>query len=94
MSEPFTDNLKQRQKHIQHLHSLLKDPLCITSSTSLDDFSGQDILKPIIVEDLLPKSLSKISHRYISTSVVTDPVILMLTSGSSGNVKAVYLSYE
>lgn len=94
MSTPFTDNIEQRQKHIQHLHSLLKDPVCITSSTSLGDFSGQDILKPIIVEELLPKKSSEKSQRYVSTSAVTDPAIIMLTSGSSGNAKAVCLSHE
>lgn len=94
MSPPFTDNLEQRQKYIQHLQVLLQDPLCITSSTSLGDFLGQDVLRPIIVEDLLPKSSSEKSHRYVSTSTVTDPAILMLTSGSSGNAKAVCLSHE
>lgn len=94
LSTPFTDNIEQRQKHIQHLHSLLEDPLCITSSKSLGDFSGQDILKPIIVEDLLPKSSREKPQCYVSTNVVTDPAILMLTSGSSGNAKAVCLSHE
>jgi len=94
MSTPFTDNIEQRQKHIRHIHSLLKDPLCITSSTSFGDFSGQQILKPIIVEDLLLKSSSEESHSYVSTSGVTDPAILMLTSGSSGSAKAVCLSHE
>ncbi|KAK0509642.1 hypothetical protein JMJ35_008036 [Cladonia borealis] len=94
MSTPFTDNVEQRQKHIQHLHSLLKDPVCITSSTSLGDFSGQDTLKPIIVEGLLPRSSSEKPNRYISTSAVNDPAIIMLTSGSSGNAKAVCLSHE
>lgn len=94
MSTPFTDNIEQRQKHIQHLHSLLEDPLCITSFKSLGDFSGQDILKPIIVEDLLPKSSREKPQCYVSTNAVTDPAILMLTSGGSGNAKAVCLSHE
>ena len=94
MSTPFTDNIKQRQKHIQHLHSLLEDSPCITSSTSLGEFSGQDLLRPVVVEDLLQESSSEKSHRYGSTSAVTDPAILMLTSGSSGNSKAVCLSHE
>ncbi len=94
ISTPFTDNLEQRQKHIQHLHSLLQDPLCITSSISFGDFLGQDILKPIIVEGLLPESPNGEPHPYVSTGAVTDPAILMLTSGSSGNAKAVCLSHE
>lgn len=94
MSTPFTDNIEQRQKHLQHLHSLLKDPVCITSSASLGDFSGQDILKPSIVEQFLPRNSSEISQRYVSTSAVTDPAIIMLTSGSSGSAKAVCLSHK
>ena len=94
MSTPFTDNIEQRQKHIQHLHSLLEDSPCITSSTSLGDFSGQDILRPVVVEDLLQESSTERSHGYCSTRAVTDPAILMLTSGSSGNSKAVCLSHE
>ena len=94
MSTPFSDNIEQRRKHLQHLHNLLEDPPCITSSTSFDDFSGQDVLKPIIVEDLLQKRSSEKRLCYVSISVVTDPAILMLTSGSSGNAKAVCLSHE
>lgn len=94
MSTPFTDSNEQRQKHIRHLHGLLEDPLCITSSTSLGDFSGQEILKPIVVEDLLPNNSSEKPYGCVSTSTVTDPAIIMLTSGSSGNAKAVCLSHE
>ena len=93
MSTPFTDNLEQRQKHIQHLHDLFEGSPCITSSTSLDDFSGQAIIRPIVVEDLVQKASKKRSHSSGSPSEVTDPAILMLTSGSSGNSKAVCLSH-
>lgn len=93
LSTPFTDNIEQRQKHCQHLYGLLNDPHCITSFTSLGDFSGQDILKPIVVEDLSDGSSEK-PHRYVSPSAATDTAILMLTSGSSGNAKAVCLSHE
>ena len=94
MSTPFTNNIEQRQKHVQHLHSLLENSPCITSSSSLGDFSGQDILRPVVVEDLLKESSSERSHRYGSTSAVTDPAVLMLTSGSSGNSKAVCLNHQ
>ena len=93
MSTPFTDNLEQRQKHIQHLHALLDDSPCITSSTSLGDFAGQAIIRPVVVEDLLQGRSSERHHRHCSRSVVTDPAILMLTSGSSGNSKAVCLNH-
>ena len=94
MSTPFTNNIEQRQKHIQHLHTLLKDPVCITSSTSLGDFSGQENIKPIILEELLSRSSSEKPNRYVSTTAVIDPATIMLTSGSSGNAKAVCLSHE
>ena len=93
MSTPFTDNIEQRQKHIQHLHTLLEDSLCITSSTSLGDFAGQANIRPVVVEDLLQGRPSERSHRHSPSSVATDPAILMLTSGSSGNSKAVCLNH-
>ena len=94
MSTSFTDDIEQRQKHIQHLHGLLNDPLCITSSISDSDFSGQNILKPIFIEDLLLNSSCEKPLGCVSTNAVTDPAILMLTSGSSGNAKAVCLSHN
>ena len=93
MSTPFTDNAEQRQKHIQHLHDLFDGSPCITSSTSLEDFSKQVLIKPVVVEDMLQKSSKQISHRSGRPSQVTDPALLMLTSGSSGNSKAVCLSH-
>ena len=88
MSTPFTDNIEQRQKHIQHLHALLEGSPCITSSTSLGDFAGQAVITPVVVEDMLQERSSEISLQG-SPSVVTDPAVLMLTSGSWGNSKAV-----
>ena len=51
MSTPCMDNIEQPQKHIQHLHTLHKDSPYITSSTSLGDFAGQAIIRPVVVED-------------------------------------------
>lgn len=96
MSTPFTNNLEQRGKHIRHLHTLLRDPLCLTRSNLLGDFSGQDILNPATIESLgCPRVASNNTHRESSTNpAVSNTAMLMLTSGSSGNVKAVCLSHE
>ena len=96
MSTPFTDNLEQRGKHIRHLHTLLKDPLCLTRSDLLVEFSGQDTLNPATIESLgCPSVASNSTHGKSSTNPgVHNTAMLMLTSGSSGNAKAVCLSHE
>ena len=95
MSTPFTDNLEQREKHIRYLHTLLKDPLCLTRSDLLVDFSGKDALNPTTIESLgRPNVASGSIHEKSSANPgVPNTAMLMLTSGSSGNVKAVCLSH-
>lgn len=95
MSTPLTENVEQRQKYIDHLQNLLIGPLCITRSALLGHFSGQETLRPITVEDLAsaPNDNTK-TPQYIPIPVASNPAVLMLTSGSSGNAKAVCLSNE
>ncbi|KAL6712850.1 hypothetical protein ACLMJK_009562 [Lecanora helva] len=94
MSTPFIHDDGQRQKHIQHLHTIFEDPLCLTNSTTLGDFEGQNMIKPIIVEKLLAINSVKKSHYNISNEPAASPAVLMLTSGSSGNAKAVCLRHD
>ena len=96
MSTPFTENLEQREKHIQHLQILLQSPICITNTSSLGDFLGQDTLTPTAVENLVnTRNASDKLDQPVSRGVAGDPVsILMLTSGSSGKPKAVCLGHE
>ena len=89
------NNSEQREKHIRHLHALLKDPLCLTRSDLFVEFSGQDTLHPVAVESLsCPNIASNVTQGESGPKpVVPNMAMLMLTSGSSGNAKAVCLSY-
>jgi len=95
LSTPFTNNPSQRNKHIKHLHTLLGDPICLTRNTSLNDFSTQPILKVLTIESIYAGSGSpRIMKAQISTISPDATAVLMLTSGSTGNAKAVSLSHE
>ena len=95
MSTPFSNIPAQREKHIQHLQSLLQDPICITRLNLLDQFAGQDILSVHAVEELSfqvldVENLSNGHQRFPDTELA----MLMLTSGSTGNAKAVCLTHK
>ncbi len=99
MSSPFSQDTKQRQKHIHTLQQLLGNPTIITSDELLADFDG--------VDNLLLWTFTEINqsrdqlHNYAvqaipclsSTTNKEDTAVLMLTSGSTGNAKAVRLTY-
>jgi len=109
MSTPFSNNPDDRLRHIEHLSKMLNDPLVITSESSLDQFSGQQSLQPITVEALETlelanrgakpsQDLEAQSHPVHPNTILEEPLpedtaLLMLTSGSTGNAKAVCLSH-
>ncbi|KAH6663533.1 hypothetical protein B0J14DRAFT_630842 [Halenospora varia] len=94
MSTPFSNKSDHRIRHIEHLSRMLKTTLCITSEGSLEQFSCQEFLRPITIE-----SLERVAHINYSNNPLQEPppedtVLLMLTSGSTGNAKAVCLSHS
>ena len=94
MSTPFSNNPRQREKHILHLYTLLKDPICITRRSSFGEFDRQKILRLHAIESL--GSFKDDFHKTIPGGPApgTDDVaLLMLTSGSTGNAKAVGLRH-
>ncbi|MCJ1236909.1 hypothetical protein MMC14_004892 [Varicellaria rhodocarpa] len=94
MSTPFVNNLEQREKHIVHLHHLLRDPICITKTALLADFATKDILKVYTIENLASTGNDITESSYIvPVPLSSDLALLMLTSGSTGNAKAVCLSH-
>lgn len=99
LSTPFSNVETQRLKHIAHLHNLLKAPLCITRRSLLDQFSDQDILKPYVIEDIFSAQVALENDTIDELGRVAreehpeDLAILMLTSGSTGNAKAVCLTH-
>ncbi|KAF5879006.1 putative thioesterase domain protein [Botrytis fragariae] len=103
LSTPFKSNVEQRQKHILHLHSVLDKPLCLTRRTLLPEFASQDVLRIQTIDDLppVPKDFDGYSMRggiFCPLDQVTlkksgSLALLMLTSGSTGNAKAVRLTH-
>ena len=94
MSTPFTNNPGHREKHILHLYNLLRDPICITRLDLLDQFGGHNVLRLHAVEslELLGDHTFRTSHACTTVQSI-DLALLMLTSGSTGNAKAVSLSH-
>lgn len=99
ISSPLSNAEEHRAKHLQALSQLLESPISITREASLHLFTGSDhTLNLHSVESLLrtpPQAIQggkkeigkEFGHR-------DSLAMLMLTSGSSGNAKAVRLSHR
>ncbi|CAF9917365.1 hypothetical protein IMSHALPRED_003547 [Imshaugia aleurites] len=99
MSTPFSNDPKQRDKHLSHLYTLLKDPFCITRQSLIHDFADSKTIRVEAVEKLNPNTklaMNGIEKLGLAQTPLHlhDRALLMLTSGSTGNAKAVVLSYE
>ncbi|KAI1323780.1 acyl-protein synthetase [Xylariaceae sp. FL0255] len=95
-SPPLSADQQHREQHIRHLCTLFSSPICITRLTSASQFGGDHSLKIHTLESLMaglrPSSLIyDASIRHHSRSNLA---ILMLTSGSTGNAKAVQLTHS
>lgn len=93
----FSQSEDDRQKHLRHLHSTFDGPLCLTRESLLDPFLEQDDdekrIETRTVEDIelqTPPDTPLPPFKANSADVVA----LMLTSGSSGNAKAVPLTHR
>lgn len=92
ISPPFTNDLERRRKHLNHLHALLKDPFVLTLDRLVPDFLEHDQLRIRPVESLsTPTSTFSGSG---NSKTASDLAVLMLTSGSTGNAKAVSLRHR
>lgn len=92
MSTPFVNNAKGRRAHVEHLHKVLEDPLCLTRDNLLErDFQDNSVLRVRCVEDLTCKTQKALKHAQLREDGLT---ALMLTSGSTGNAKAVCLTHD
>lgn len=91
ISPPFTSDLERRKKHLNHLHTLLKNPIVLTLEHLVPDFLNHDQLRIHAVQSL-PTPTSKFSDA-ASSKAASDLAVLMLTSGSTGNAKAVCLRH-
>lgn len=93
ISPPFTSDQNRRRKHLAHLHKLLKNPIVLTSEKLLPDFLGDDQLQLHTVQSLVASNNEPNSPAAGSTKTEKDLAVLMLTSGSTGNAKAVCLRH-
>lgn len=93
ISTPMTNDVGQRKRHILHLETLLHHPVIITRDRLVPDFADLgDKLHIRTIEDLqsrigfhdMEKPRQKARHELAA---------LMLTSGSTGNAKAVELRH-
>lgn len=96
ISTPFPNDMEQRRKHLSHLQELLQKPLIITKEQLLPQFAGfHEKLNIHTIESLekMDRNLSptRLQQRYSKRD--DDLAILMLTSGSTGNAKAVRLNH-
>ena len=94
ISTPFVNDIEQRKKHIGHLQNLLENPVIITTQRQLSEFAG-------LHDNLNIWTIEKLQSQYQTPNLATyrapiapkqdDLAVLMLTSGSTGNAKAVAL---
>ncbi|KAK4039269.1 hypothetical protein C8A01DRAFT_16718 [Parachaetomium inaequale] len=100
LSSPLSNNDDHRRSHLEHLSELLEAPICIMRESSTHLFQGIHGLQIHTIESLL------LNPRPSTSTLTADPVttmrrrhhgspaMLMLTSGSTGNAKAVRLSHR
>nr|P9WES4.1 RecName: Full=Nonribosomal peptide synthetase acyN; AltName: Full=Polyporic acid synthetase acyN [Ascocoryne sarcoides]UQS21311.1 AcyN [synthetic construct] len=94
ISTPFTNDPEGRKKHLIHLKTLLKDPVIITQESLAKAFSIVDGLNTHTIESIQKFDAPHILNGVHATAKQHDDLaVLMLTSGSSGNAKAVCLRH-
>lgn len=93
ISTPFVNDIDQRKRHIIHLNELFSNPTILTRGKLISEFVGLDELNIHSTEDLVLRE-DKARPKKNLSKVNKDVTALMLTSGSTGNAKAVCLSYS
>ena len=83
---PIRNDAQRWQKHLAHIDALLDHPLLITTRALASEVSNIDVVDLDTLRAGSPQEpLEKIP--------LTDPAMLVLTSGSTGNSKAVVLTH-
>lgn len=98
MSTPLSANAHQREQHLQHLMTLLDDPLIVTSQRLTKRFPELKLPSTLEIESLqhsangTSNGVTNGTLPQRAPSQGDEPAVLMLTSGSTGNAKAVPLT--
>ncbi|KAK4209702.1 acetyl-CoA synthetase-like protein [Rhypophila decipiens] len=92
LSPPLVNNPDQHRKHLAHLKKLIHSPVVLTTSKYISSFTDLNIY-------VLPSSPIEPSAEHVTApgpglDSPASPAVLMLTSGSTGNAKAVSLSHS
>ncbi|KAJ5281133.1 hypothetical protein N7478_006505 [Penicillium angulare] len=92
ISTPFAEDTNRRRTHLLHLHTLLEQPVVLTAKRLIPEFLGLDELNLHDVESLSAPTEEDVSIDFTGLEKkAKDLAVLMLTSGSTGNAKAVSL---
>lgn len=101
LSPPFSNVPEHRQQHTRWLSTLLESPLCITRARCVHLFDGSHTLNVLTIEALLRKDIEAFlrDDRHgtageCGKSSIEAPAVLTLTSGSTGNAKAVCTTHR
>ncbi|KAJ2975088.1 hypothetical protein NQ176_g5713 [Zarea fungicola] len=98
ISTPFSRDLDQRRKHIQHLQSLLQKSIVITTRSLVPEFLDIPGWKIYTIEDIVANKITTCMTTSVNrkdvNAISADVAVLMLTSGSTGYAKAVILRHD
>ena len=96
ISPPLTNDAEQRRRHLLHLQKLLHNPVIITREHLLPEFATlKGDVNILTAEEIHAYGGRDSASDEISIEPSgTDLAVLMLTSGSTGNAKAVTLSHS
>lgn len=96
MSSPFTNHSEHRERHILGLSELLEAPICLTRERSLNSFGSKHTMRIYTIESLHENHRRQVGPSEVETHQVSldSTAVLMLTSGSTGNAKAVQITHR
>lgn len=94
LSTPLVHDQAQRRKHLLHLQKLLGNPVILTTSKLTSEFLGLESLQLFPVDSFDGRSAQGEDGVLFGRHRAKDSIaVLMLTSGSTGNAKAVPLRH-
>ncbi|KAI0121239.1 hypothetical protein BJ170DRAFT_645580 [Xylariales sp. AK1849] len=101
VSTPLPVDENARDRHLQHLQSLLRNPMVLTRTSLAKDFVDLAGIETVLIEDLTlplniqtqPETRTNGSSSASSCESEQRIAFMMLTSGSTGGAKAVEISH-
>ncbi|KAL4897292.1 hypothetical protein BDV59DRAFT_198692 [Aspergillus ambiguus] len=96
MSTPFAHDEEAKRGHLLNLRSVINGLVCLTREGLREQFPRESILPIHTVENVLSSHPAETGHswRDAERQVKSNPALLMLTSGSTGQSKAVPLGHD